>query len=80
MAYTPNPSEVPLSQPLYGATMGQAINRFWKKYVVFSGRASRSEYRKASVSTSESWWYLSTTLFPTTELLCNISYPSIVEG
>jgi uncharacterized membrane protein YhaH (DUF805 family) len=37
---------VPLSQPYYGATIGIAFNRFWKKYATFSGRASRSEY----------WW------------------------
>lgn len=35
-----------LDQPLYGATPGQAIARFFKKYATFSGRASRSEY----------WW------------------------
>lgn len=35
-----------LSAPLYGASFGQAINRFFKKYGTFSGRASRSEY----------WW------------------------
>lgn len=35
---------VPLDQPLYGATFGQAISRFFRKYAVFSGRASRSEY------------------------------------
>jgi uncharacterized membrane protein YhaH (DUF805 family) len=35
-----------LSQPLYGATFGQAISRFFKKYATFSGRASRSEF----------WW------------------------
>jgi uncharacterized membrane protein YhaH (DUF805 family) len=38
---------VPLSQPLYGATFGQAIARFFTKYATFSGRASRSEY----------WWF-----------------------
>ena len=32
--------------PLYGATFGQAISRYFKKYATFSGRASRSEY----------WW------------------------
>ena len=37
---------VPLDQPLYGATFGQAISRFWRKYATFTGRASRSEY----------WW------------------------
>lgn len=35
---------VPLWAPLYGATMGQAWNRFWRKYADFSGRASRSEF------------------------------------
>jgi uncharacterized membrane protein YhaH (DUF805 family) len=38
-----------LSRPLYGATIGQAFTRFWKKYTVFHGRASRSEFW---------WWYL----------------------
>lgn len=35
-----------LNAPLYGATIGQAFARFWKKYATFSGRASRSEF----------WW------------------------
>jgi uncharacterized membrane protein YhaH (DUF805 family) len=39
----------PLSHPLYGATFGQAIQRFFKKYATFTGRASRSEFW---------WWYL----------------------
>lgn len=37
---------VPLNQPLYGASFGQSVSRFFKKYATFSGRASRSEY----------WW------------------------
>jgi len=37
---------VPLSQPLYGATFGQAVQRFFAKYATTGGRASRSEY----------WW------------------------
>lgn len=41
--------EVPLSQPLYGATIGQAARRFWKKYATFTGRASRGEFW---------WWFL----------------------
>ncbi|GAB2591457.1 hypothetical protein GCM10009593_34580 [Microlunatus antarcticus] len=41
--------EVPLSQPLYGATIKQSAVRFFKKYATFSGRASRSEFW---------WWYL----------------------
>lgn len=35
-----------LNLPLYGATFGQAVSRYFKKYAVFTGRASRSEY----------WW------------------------
>lgn len=35
-----------LSQPLYGAGIGQAVSRFFKKYARFKGYASRSEY----------WW------------------------
>lgn len=36
----------PLNQPLYGASFGQAVSRYFKKYATFSGRASRSEF----------WW------------------------
>lgn len=35
--------EPPLSDPWYGIGFGRAIQRFFKKYAVFSGRASRSE-------------------------------------
>jgi len=35
-----------LDQPLYGANPIQAISRLFRKYAVFSGRASRSEF----------WW------------------------
>ena len=38
---------VPLSAPYYGASLGIAFSRFWRKYATFSGRASRSEY----------WWW-----------------------
>ncbi|MEA5455953.1 DUF805 domain-containing protein [Sinomonas sp. JGH33] len=40
---------VPLWLPYYGAPPLEAVKRFWTKYVVFSGRASRSEYW---------WWFL----------------------
>lgn len=40
--------EVPLSEPLYGATIGQAVRRYLKKYATFTGRASRSEF----------WWWI----------------------
>lgn len=40
------PVAASLSQPLYGATMGEAVARFFRKYATFSGRASRSEF----------WW------------------------
>ena len=39
-------STVPVGQPLYGASFGQSVKRFFKGYVKFSGRASRSEF----------WW------------------------
>ncbi|MEE6167724.1 MULTISPECIES: DUF805 domain-containing protein [unclassified Mycolicibacterium] len=35
-----------LTWPLYGATFGQSVSRFFRSYANFSGRASRSEY----------WW------------------------
>lgn len=34
-------------RPLYGATVWQACARFWQRYGVFTGRASRSEF----------WWW-----------------------
>jgi uncharacterized membrane protein YhaH (DUF805 family) len=46
---TDRTAAVPLSAPLYGASFGQAISRFFKKYATFSGRASRSEFW---------WWFL----------------------
>lgn len=39
---------VPLWAPLYGASFGAAIKRFFSKYADFTGRASRSEY----------WWWV----------------------
>ena len=38
---------IPLWAPYYGASLGVAFTRFWKKYTDFSGRASRSEF----------WWW-----------------------
>jgi uncharacterized membrane protein YhaH (DUF805 family) len=49
---TPQPAysnAVPLSAPLYGASLGDAVRRFFGKYATFTGRASRSEYW---------WWFL----------------------
>jgi uncharacterized membrane protein YhaH (DUF805 family) len=43
----PPPNNDPLFLPKRGASFGEAIQRFFKKYAVFKGRASRSEY----------WWY-----------------------
>lgn len=40
------PSTAAGDQPLYGATPVQAVTRFFRRYVVFTGRASRSEF----------WW------------------------
>ncbi|OZD55545.1 DUF805 domain-containing protein [Rhodococcus sp. 06-1477-1B] len=39
---------VALDQPYYGAPLGAAVQRFFKKYATFSGRASRSEF----------WWWV----------------------
>lgn len=36
--------EPPLWAPWYGIPFAQAFTRYWKKYVRFDGRASRSEY------------------------------------
>jgi uncharacterized membrane protein YhaH (DUF805 family) len=49
---TPQPAysnAVPLSAPLHGASLGDAVRRFFGKYATFTGRASRSEYW---------WWFL----------------------
>ncbi|WP_163197085.1 DUF805 domain-containing protein [Bifidobacterium platyrrhinorum] len=40
--------EPPLDRPYYGCSIDKAFIRFWKKYVVFSGRASRGEF----------WWVI----------------------
>ena len=45
-------SVVPVGQPLPGASFRQAIGRFFRGYVVFSGRASRSEFWWAMLFTS----------------------------
>ncbi|MET4156461.1 DUF805 domain-containing protein [Agromyces sp. PvR057] len=39
-------ASAPLDLPLYGATFGQSVSRFFRSYARFSGRASRSEF----------WW------------------------
>lgn len=41
--------ETPLWAPPYGASFGQSIQRYFKKYADFTGRASLSEYW---------WWFL----------------------
>lgn len=55
-------AEPPVGQPLYGATFLQAVKRFFRGYVAFSGRASRSEF----------WWaYLSAFLI---SLIASVPY------
>lgn len=46
-AFPAQAGEPPLWAPFYGASLKQAVERFFKKYATFSGRASRSEY----------WWW-----------------------
>jgi uncharacterized membrane protein YhaH (DUF805 family) len=58
-----------LSQPLYGATFGQAISRFFKKYATFTGRASRSEFW---------WWFLLNSIVTIViSILSNLGGPSV---
>ncbi len=41
------PGGVALRDPFYGAPFPEAVRRFWRKYTVFTGRASRAEF----------WWW-----------------------
>jgi uncharacterized membrane protein YhaH (DUF805 family) len=51
--YIPQAGAPPLEMPQYGISFGGAIARGFKKYTLFTGRASRSEFW---------WWYLFTNL------------------
>ena len=51
-------SAIPLWAPYYGAPIGEAARRFFKKYATFTGRASRSEY----------WWWTLISVVVTTVL------------
>lgn len=46
-SYGGTPQETFLQQPAYGIGFGAAVQRAFRKYVVFGGRASLSEY----------WWF-----------------------
>ena len=46
--YAAPTATVPLDKPYYGCSFQEAFLRFWKKYTVFKGRASRSEF----------WWWV----------------------
>ncbi|WP_226531243.1 DUF805 domain-containing protein [Microbacterium paraoxydans] len=60
-------TQTALSAPLHGATLPQAVSRFFRKYATFSGRASRSEYW---------WWVLANTLVAVTfNLVGPLTYP-----
>lgn len=39
----PAPEPTTLDLPFYGASFGASVRRFFRKYAVFTGRASRSE-------------------------------------
>lgn len=43
------PGGVALHDPFYGAPFTEAVRRFWRKYTVFTRRASRAEFW---------WWWL----------------------
>lgn len=50
---TPQPPTDPSVAPLRGATFSQAVQRFFARYALFRGRASRSEFW---------WWYLASAI------------------
>lgn len=52
---TTSPSADDLDLPLYGATFGEAVKRFFLKYGIFEGRASRSEYWWAMLLNAVIW-------------------------
>jgi uncharacterized membrane protein YhaH (DUF805 family) len=60
---------VPLSAPLYGASFSDAVGRYWRKYAIFSGRASRSEFW---------WWALAQ--FIVVAILLAIYVPSLLAA
>ncbi|MCD2440782.1 DUF805 domain-containing protein [Agromyces sp. SYSU K20354] len=66
---TVSTTQVPLSAPLYGASFGQAVSRFFTKYATFSGRASRSEYW---------WWALANVII--TSVLYGVMMTLIFSG
>lgn len=57
------------ADPYYGASLGVAWSRFWKKYVVFSGRASRSEY-----------WWMQLVVFLLSALINALSLPVFLQA
>lgn len=58
----------PLGLPYYGAPPVEAVKRVFKKYAVFTGRASRSEYW---------WWFLASTL---ASAVLNSINPTVING
>ncbi|WP_369044992.1 DUF805 domain-containing protein [Sinomonas sp. P10A9] len=58
----------PLELPYYGAPPVEAFTRVWKKYAVFAGRASRSEYW---------WWALASAIV---SAVLNAISPTVVNG
>lgn len=58
----------PLELPYYGAPPVEAVKRVFKKYAVFSGRASRSEYW---------WWALASAI---ASAVLNAISPTVVNG
>lgn len=60
-----------LGQPLYGASPGSSVRRFWLKYATFTGRASRAEY----------WWvWLVNGLISAVVLVITLLIESVLTG
>ncbi|MGK9147534.1 DUF805 domain-containing protein [Plantibacter flavus] len=58
-------------RPLYAATPWQAVARFWKRYFLFLGRASGSEFW---------WWFLANAVVVTTIAVVGRSIDASVAG
>lgn len=62
------PGGVALHDPFPGAPFPEAVRRFWRKYTVFSGRASRAEFWW--------WWLTSLAVFLVLQLVPQVFTPN----
>ncbi|PYY50371.1 DUF805 domain-containing protein [Curtobacterium sp. MCBD17_023] len=67
--------EPPLWAPWYGIPFPKAFTRFWKKYVRFDGRASRSEFWFWAL-----WWAIGNIVTGTIDTVIGGSDSNVVGG